>query len=236
MKPSMLYSICENIWHAQHAFKVIGLPMSTRMTIVRLSDGALWVHSPIPVDDALQAQIEALGTVRYVVAPSKTHHLFAKKFVQRFPGAQLFGPPGLAKKRADIQNLITLNADEKYPWQPELDFHLFAGFPLMNESVWHHTPSQTLILTDLCQMWRSNKALTTGFYNTLMGVQGRFAVPRSVRWLVVKDKNAAGKSAARVLEWPIDRIVMCHDSIIESNAHAELERAFKVFSNPKSAS
>jgi hypothetical protein len=77
----VLHPICENIWHAQHAFKVAGLPMSSRMTIIRL-----------------------------------------------------------------------------------------------------HAPSQTLVLTDLC-----------------------------------------------VLEWPTARIVLCHDSIIESNAHAQLVRAFQAF-------
>lgn len=225
----MLQPICENIWHTQYAFKTAGLPMSSRMTIVRLSDGALWVHSPVAMDDAMQAQIEALGPVRYVVAPSKTHHLFAKKFAQRFPGAQLYGPPGLAEKRPDIPNLITLRSDEKYPWEPELQFHLFEGIPFLNETVWHHAPTQTLVITDLCQQWLNNKAFTTGLYNTLVGVQGKFAVPRSVSWFMVKDKAAAARSAGRILEWPVDRIVMCHDSVIETNAYAQLVQAFKVF-------
>lgn len=49
---------------------------STRMTVIRLPDGGLFLHSPIRLDDGLRAELDALGTVRAVVAPNKAHHLY----------------------------------------------------------------------------------------------------------------------------------------------------------------
>ena len=56
----------------------------------------------------------------------------------------------------------------------------------------------------------------------------QFDVPRTVR-LLVKDKAAARKSAEQILQWPIERIIVAHNSIIEQNAKILLEQAFKRF-------
>lgn len=38
-----------------------GLPFSTRMTVIRLSKGELWVHSPIKLSEAIIEQVGKLG-------------------------------------------------------------------------------------------------------------------------------------------------------------------------------
>ena len=38
-----------------HHFSVNGLPLTSRMIVVRLTDGELWLHSPVSTDAALQA-------------------------------------------------------------------------------------------------------------------------------------------------------------------------------------
>ncbi|MFX7674953.1 DUF4336 domain-containing protein, partial [Acinetobacter baumannii] len=39
------------------------IPFPTRMTVVRLPDGGLWIHSPVAPDEALFEAIERLGSV-----------------------------------------------------------------------------------------------------------------------------------------------------------------------------
>ena len=126
----MLTPIAENIWSAQHAFVVNGVPSTTRMTVVKLNDGSLWVHSPIPVNAALRAQIDGLGPVRNVVAPSLAHHLFVTDFAATYPDARLFGAPGLPAKRPDITDLQTLQVGSAQ-WEPELVFLLFGGMLIL---------------------------------------------------------------------------------------------------------
>lgn len=54
--------IAENIWIFDgEAVKFYSLPYTTRMTVIALSNGDLWVHSPIKLEPALQAKVETLG-------------------------------------------------------------------------------------------------------------------------------------------------------------------------------
>ena len=58
------------------------------MTVIQLAGGGLWLHSPIRLDDALRAALDAMGPVRFIVAPNKAHHLFAKKCLAMYPQAR----------------------------------------------------------------------------------------------------------------------------------------------------
>jgi hypothetical protein len=148
--------------------------------------------------------------------------------VQAFPTAQLYGPGGLRRKRPDLSNLIALPPTPIPDWADDFDQLLFDGFPAGAETVWFHKASRTLILTDICQWWQGELPLLARFYAMLTGVRDALAVPRTVRWLV-KDKAAARRSATRILQWPIERVVVAHNSVIERDAMAQLRRALGSF-------
>ena len=99
----MLETITDHVWSVRAPFKVFGLiALNGRMTIVRLQNGDLWLHSPIPISDALREEIDALGPVRYLVAPSCFHHMFVGPWKEAYPDAQIFAARGLHKKREDL--------------------------------------------------------------------------------------------------------------------------------------
>jgi hypothetical protein len=223
----MLQEIAANLWHAQHAFKLAGAVVSSRMTVVRLSDGTLWLHSPIPLTEQLRQQIDQLGEVAYIVAPSKMHHLFLKPCAAAYPKAQLFGAPGLAKKRPDVAGLRTLGPASEAGWQDDLEQLQVRGLPLGNEVLWFHRASRTLIVTDLCQYWEGDMGFAAKLYATLTGVRKRLAVPYSVR-MAIKDKAAMAETARQILLWPFERVIMAHNAIIERDAHADMTRALSV--------
>ena len=223
----MLTPIADKIWSAQHRLVVNGVPSTSRMTVVQLNDGKLWIHSPIPVSATLKAQIDSIGPVRDVVAPSLAHHLFVNDFAATFPNAQLFGAPGLTHKRPDIVGLQTLQI-ESAPWAPELECLLFGGMPKVNETVWFHAQSATLILTDICQDWQGPMAWQTRAWAFLSGVRSRFDVPLLVRMLT-RDKMAARASAEAIMRWPIARVVVSHNAVIEQDAKRKLAHAFRHF-------
>jgi hypothetical protein len=223
----MLTPIAYNIWSAEHPLVVNGVPCTTRMTVVKLNDGSLWIHSPIPVNTTIRAQIDSLGPVRYVVAPSLAHHLFVTDFAASYPDARLFGAPGLASKRPDIAALQTLQAGSKQ-WEPELACLLFGGMPKVNETVWFHSPSATLILTDICQYWQGPMAWQARAWAMVSGVRSRFDVPLMVRMLT-RDKREAHVSAQAVLLWPFTRVLVAHNVVIEQDAKEKLSHAFRHF-------
>lgn len=194
------------------------------MTVVRLPGGRLLLHSPIPIHPALRTEIEALGQVQCIVAPSKTHHLFAPSCAAAFPQATLYGAPGLRAKRPDLPALQDLPRPEEAPWRPELEHLLIEGIPAGNETVWFHRPSATLIVTDLVQWWQGDLPWQARAYASLTGVRQRLAVARTVR-LLVRDRAALRHSTQRMLQWPFTRLVMAHNAVIESDAHAQLSLA-----------
>lgn len=224
----MLKTITSNLWHLQHDFVAGGLRVSSRMTVVRFKDSSLWLHSPVPLSAEVRAQLAALGTVRYIVAPSKAHHLFAGECAAAFPEAKLYGAPGLAQKRPDLKNMRELSRSVEPEWQEDLDQIFFDGIPFGNESVWLHKESDTLILTDLCQWWQNELPFSSSLYASMTGVRKQLAVPRTIRWLV-KDKAAAQASAKRILAWPFTRVIVAHNAIVENDAHRMVEDAFGFF-------
>jgi hypothetical protein len=64
-----LHEFANNIWLADGpVVRDMGALFMTRMTIVKLSDGSIWVGSPVPVSFATLRAISELGEVRYLVA------------------------------------------------------------------------------------------------------------------------------------------------------------------------
>jgi hypothetical protein len=72
-----LQHIGEEIWIADGPkVPFYGFPYPTRMAVIRLADGGLWVWSPVGLDRELRTEVETLGPVRHLVSPNKLHHLF----------------------------------------------------------------------------------------------------------------------------------------------------------------
>ena len=224
----MLQPIDENIWHQVHAFTVNRLPVTSRMTVVRLPQQKLLIHSPIPLSDGLRREIDGLGSVAFIVAPNKMHHLFLAPFAAAFPDALVYGPEGLLKKRPDLGTINKLPGGNLPEWLPDIEQFAFTGVPAVNESLWFHRPSSTLIVTDLLQWMQGELAWSIKTYAALTGVRRRLAVPRTVRALV-RDRAAAARSAEQVLRWPFTRVVVAHNAIIDMDAHDQVAQAFSVF-------
>ena len=98
-----LTPLAENLWVATRPLRLPVGDIGTRMTVIRLADGGLFLHSPIRLDDETRAALDAIGPVRCVVAPSKVHHFFVGAYRDAYPHAKLFAAPGLPAKRKDLR-------------------------------------------------------------------------------------------------------------------------------------
>ena len=47
--------------------------LPTRMIVVKLGDGSLWINSPVAVSRETLDQIDVIGPGRYLVAPTALH-------------------------------------------------------------------------------------------------------------------------------------------------------------------
>ena len=226
----MLRAIAPDLWDLPYHFDASGLRLMSRMTVLRLGGNRLWLHSPVPLSPQLRAQLDALGEVAFIVAPSKTHYLFAGDCAVAYPKAALFGAPGLARKRPELAGMRTLGATAEPEWADEMDQVFVGGIPIGNETAFFHRASGTLIVSDLCQWWQGDMPFTSRVFAMATGVRTQLAVPRTIR-LAVKDRAAVAASAQQILQWPFTRVVMAHNAIVEENAHEAVQRALSIFRN-----
>jgi hypothetical protein len=215
--------VADRVWHATRPVKFGPIALSTRMTVVRLRDGSLWVHSPIAPTPALQAELAALGEVRFVVAPNKSHHLFFLPFLQAHPTAQGYVAAGLEVKRPDLRGFESTPRDP--PWGAELQGFFIDGLPVLNETVWFHRDTGTLVVTDLLFCFAPATQGLTGLVATLLGVKGTLGMSRTMK-LATRDKQALARSVAPLLALPVQRVVVAHDQVIEARPREQLHRAF----------
>ncbi len=211
----MLQAIDENLWGVEHdLFMPGGIHFRTRMTVARLPDGGLWLHAPVPIDDALAAQLAELGPVKHIVAPNKVHHLYFGPAAERYPEAETWGAPGLAKKRSDLTFGHVLTDGDPPPWRETLQPRFIGGIPFVHETVFFHQPTGTLILTDLFFHICESANRRSRWFFKLLGVFGRAGQSPMVRWST-KDKAAAGAALRGVLGWDIKRAVPAHGAPLE---------------------
>jgi hypothetical protein len=147
-----LKQFADSLWVFEGArVNFYGFPFTTRMTVIRLADQKLWIHSPEKLNSSLQKELSALGRVAFLISPNKLHHLFLHEWLEAYPEAKSYAAPGLTAKRPDLRFDVMLTEDAEDDWSNEIFQTLFMGSPLMQEVVFYHKQSETLILTDLIE-------------------------------------------------------------------------------------
>src|SRR4051812_20494390 len=109
------------IWTRREPLSFYGLPVGARMTVIRLGGGQLFLHSPTSLDSGLQADLERLGSVQFIVAPNRLHHLWISDYARAYPGASVYGSPALPKKRPDLPLHGVLEDQPEPEWSDEID-------------------------------------------------------------------------------------------------------------------
>ena len=196
-----------------------GFPYPTRMVVVKLTDGNLWVWSPVALTDELVNAVESLGPVRFILSPNKIHHLFLSEWIERWPDASLFLPPGLAKRKPELDFGAEL-ADEPDPgWATDFDQVIFHGSLMMEEVVFFHQASRTAIVCDLIQ--RHPESKMTGWKGMLMRLDSlageRGSTPREWRASFLR-RGPARAAREKVLNWKPERLLIAHGECVKKGA------------------
>ena len=218
-----LHALAPDLWVASRPLRLFVGDIGCRMTVIRMADGGLLLHSPVPLDDATRAALDRLGPVRWIVGPSKVHHFYLGDYARAYPAAELCGAPGLPEKRTDLRFHRVLD-DAESPWGTEVRTRLFRGAPLMNEVVLLHAASRTLVLTDLA-FHVGRDGGRARFFHRLVGATGRFGPHRIIR-LGVRDRAAARASLDAILAWDFDRVVVSHGDVLETGGRHALAASF----------
>jgi hypothetical protein len=130
---------------------------------------------------------------------------------------------GLDAKRPDLAGFPQVPHDA--PWSAELQGFFIDGLPILNETVWFHPATGTLVVTDLLFCFSPATRGLTAFVATLLGVNGKLGMSRTMK-LATRDKRALARSVAPLLALPVRRAIVAHDQIVDAEPSAQLARAF----------
>jgi hypothetical protein len=203
------------------------MPLSTRMTVIRLADGTLFVHSPIAPDAALMDAVAALGEVRHLIAPNSLHYWYVPDWKARFADARVFAVPGLKAKRPLAVDAV-LGNEAPPQWRGEIEQVLIAG-SLLTECDFFHRPSRTAIVTDLIENfepWRVKSWLLRLLMRIGHVCDPDGSAPRDMRPTFRGHRAALRAAVARMLAWPAERVILAHGRWYERDGARELARAF----------
>eukprot|EP00929_Paragymnodinium_shiwhaense_P113418 TRINITY_DN81712_c0_g1_i1.p1 TRINITY_DN81712_c0_g1~~TRINITY_DN81712_c0_g1_i1.p1 ORF type:complete len:486 (+),score=120.63 TRINITY_DN81712_c0_g1_i1:65-1522(+) len=157
--------IGDGMWTFEQEQSLVNIAVNVRMTVIRLSDGSLWVHNPIaPTEECMALFAELGGEVKYIVLGSAQyeHKIFVPPFSRKFPEAKVYTVGPLFSWPIDLPSALLgifaagelKDRDQDTPWADEIEQRVLTpsqrlGFGYSAaECAFFHKPSKSLICTD----------------------------------------------------------------------------------------
>jgi hypothetical protein len=216
----MSRSLTDDVVVHEFPFSMLTLPLGGRSTLLRGKGGEAVVVSPGPMDAAFEAEIAKSEQV-LLIAPNAFHHLYLGEAAARHPAAAVLGGEVVRRKRgqAGDRPLETSALPEGFLAIP------MDGAPAVDETWIFHEASRTLVITDLAFNLQNVKGLFARWFFRWNQSLETFG-PTKHGLSQVKDKRALRRSLDRVLELPVERLVVAHGDVIEQDAYVCLREGF----------
>ena len=209
--------LAEDVALLQFPWRVLGIDFARNVTLLRLRDGRVLVHSTAPFSPEDVTAIRTFGEPAWLVEATRMHDTFSKEGRAALPDVPYFAP-------GEFTNAAPLKSPPAC-WSGEIDVFEIGGVRT-GEHAFFHRRSRTLVLADLVFHF---PAETTGWPRFF--VRHAMRLPRltgvSVFFrLMIRDRKAFGRSIAQLLSCDFERVVVAHREPITRDAKAALERAF----------
>jgi len=216
----------DSIWVTERPVWFSGVRLRSRTTVVRLADDALWVHSPCAPTDDVCAALDALGDVRWIVVPNRFHHLEAPATAARYPDALVVGPKSAQSRNPQLRLAAGTDDDAYVSSTPELTSIQLRGVPFLDETVFFHAASGSLIAADLLICACAHDHWSWRFAARIWGRYEKNKTPPDVRWST-RASTAAAESIAQMRALPLQRILVAHADPIADRPAEQLVEAWE---------
>jgi len=220
LRHGRLQKVSENIWCVEGSLP--GPPIPRAMTIVRLEDGRLIIHSAIALDDASMQEIEAWGRPAFLVVPGLGHRLDAKIYKDRYPGLVVMCPPGA---RENVEAAVHVDRTDFDFGDPHVTWQTLDGTGGREGALTVRSASGTTLVLNDTMMNMAPIPGIKGRIPRIMGFIGPTKLPPIPKLLLVKDKAALRQHFERLSNTPdLRRIIVSHGTMVVDEPAAALRR------------
>lgn len=204
------------------SLSLLGVPFGRRMFILE-HEGRLMLQSPFLLQPEVAGKLNQLGEVTDVVVPTIFHDTFLKEVMVEYPAATYYAVSGAEKhihhgiKQAPVQQLA------ETVWNDILVNIPIDGMPRVNECLFYHKPSKTLLVSDLLF---NTAGLDHGWlhlFARMMGFAGKPSPSRLFKSMI-RDKQAFATSLRKVLNYDFDQILTSHFECIDTGGRPAIEQ------------
>ena len=195
-----------------------------RMTVIRLPDGGLLLHSPTRSTAGLRAEMDRTGPIRAILAPNPAHWMFAPEWQRTYPAAKTWAAPGLARRsqvqQAGMRIDHELSSQVPAEWADLLEFIPVPGGLGFTEIAVFHRPSRTLILTDLVLNLEPKRvpAILRPLVRLLGATAPGGRAPAHLRAIMRAGGEAARQAASRIVQLRPERVIFAHGRMFDTHA------------------
>ncbi|WP_204259563.1 DUF4336 domain-containing protein [Lichenicola cladoniae] len=210
----------------------MGTALPVRMTVIRLGNGDLLLHSPTQFSDALKTELEKIGRIRHLMAPNVAHWTFLEAWQRACPDVTTWSAPGLRERSQVKKSGVRLDHDlSSFPPTAWIGITLVevVGGLGFSEIALFHQASRTLVLTDLVLNLEASKLpAPIRPLARLFGVTAPDGMPPPyLRAAIKRDRASATKAASRLLELKPERVIFAHGLWFERDATNALRRSLR---------
>jgi hypothetical protein len=216
--------IAEDVVVMAFPFRVFGIDFARNVTLLRLSDGRVVIHSTARFTEEHAARIREFGEPGWLVDATLLHDTFAKEGRAALSGLPYLAPDGFT----EVSGVATLPLDPApLDWTGEIEVLKIEGTK-KNEHVLFHGQSRTLIVADLFFSFPpETRGWARFFARRIIGLPtALFGVSRFFRFLI-SDKEAFAQSVKKILDWDFERVIVAHREPVVAGAKSAVERALK---------
>lgn len=210
----------DDLWRVVGSLPNMGLRRV--MTLVRLQDRRVVIHSAIALDDASMAEIESWGTPSVLVVPGVYHRFDAPAYVARYPELEVVCPRGA---RTKVTQKVRVDRDySELEGNDRLHLvHLDGVGEAEGVALVHTDHGTTLVFNDALFNMPHGRGLAGLFFRYVTGSTGGPRVTRLFRVLAIRDRRALADHLRRLADTPdLVRIIVSHHVMIDERPSAVL--------------
>jgi hypothetical protein len=208
----------------QYPLRAFGIDFRRYVTLLRLTDGRVVIHSTAPFTAEDVEAIGRFGEPSWLVEATLMHDTFARRASAAFPNIPYLAPAGFAKLSA--VPTLPLHPPPR-DWAGEIEVLKVDGLRKINEHVFFHLASRTLVLADLLFHFSADSRGWSRFFaQRIMRLPRLFGISAFFR-LMIRDQKAFALSLEKMAQWDFEQIVVGHGEPIQNDAKPIFARVLR---------